>query len=637
MPTAAETKTGSNNGALPYREAGLDERQAAAFLLDRFGFGARPGEVERVVAMGLDAWIRRQLDADLSDRVLHRSLKPLDAVRLSSRDLLATFPPPFRVLQEAREAGVVPKDANPAALQGEEKRALRDKLIAFGAERGYRPQRELEQQLLAQKILRGAYSENVLLEQLTDFWFNHFNVSIAKPECREFVLPYERDAIRPNALGRFRDLLEATATHPAMLLYLDNARSVADPSAGTTLDAEREHLMRNLRGRPPAHGPAGPGQPAGKGQKENRGLNENYGRELLELHTLGVDGGYTQDDVIAVARAFTGWTVYPARGPARQRVDRAVARARHFGGAGVVVRGDFLFRPDAHDAGPKTVLGRALPAGRGIEDGEDVLDLVAAHAATVRRIPLLLARRFVADEPPAPLVDLLASVFRETGGDIRAVMSALTVAPEFWREAGRRGKIKSPYEVAASSLRALGAEVEPVNDVARRVARMGEPLYAYEAPTGYPDRAEQWVNAGALLNRMNFALDLASGAIPGVRVDLASLAAGREPESADAALATYAALLLPGRDTTRSIAPLQALAREPAVAGRVAREAGTPASSAAGAMPDEAAAFLDEDADADSRGRAGVAPGGASDPRSEPAPLAHVVGILLGSPEFQRR
>jgi uncharacterized protein (DUF1800 family) len=613
------TASRSAVGALPYREAGLDERQAGAFLLDRFGFGARPGEVDRVIAMGLGEWIRRQLAADLAEHALHRSLKPLDAVQLSSRELLATFPPPFQVLQEARKSGVIPKDAKPAALQGEEKRALRDKLIAFGQKKGYRPQRELEQQLLAQKVLRGAYTENVLLEQLTDFWFNHFNVSIAKPECREFVLPYERDAIRPNALGRFRDLLGATATHPAMLLYLDNARSVANPSAETTLEAEREQLPRGFKGRPPAH-PA-----SGLNQKANRGLNENYGRELLELHTLGVDGGYTQDDVIAVARAFTGWTVYPQHGPARERADRAIARARRFGGVGVVVRGDFLFRPDAHDAGPKTVLGHALPAGRGVEDGEEVLNLVAAHAATARRVALLLARRFVADEPPAPLVDHLASVFRDTGGDIRAIMSALVATPEFWSEARRRGKIKSPFEVAASSLRALGAEVEPVNDVARRVARMGEPLYAYEAPTGYPDRAEQWVNAGALLNRMNFALDLAAGAIRGVRFDLTALVAGREPESAVAALETYAALLLPGRDATRAVAPLVALAREPAVADKVAREAGASSSSA---MSDADATILDEDTEPAAGEKAS---------RAEPAPLAHVVGILLGSPEFQRR
>ncbi|HEV8120846.1 MAG TPA: DUF1800 family protein, partial [Candidatus Polarisedimenticolia bacterium] len=290
-----------------------------------------------------------------------------------------------------------------------------------------------------------------------------------------------------------------------------------------------------------------------------------------------------------------------------------------------VVRGDFLFRPDAHDAGPKTILGHALPAGRGVEDGEEVLNLVAAHASTGRRIALLLARRFVADEPQASLVDRLATVFRDTGGDIRAILSALVATPEFWSESARRGKIKSPFEVAASSLRALGAEVEPVNDVARRVARMGEPLYAYEAPTGYPDRAEQWVNAGALLNRMNFALDLAAGAIRGVRFDLTALVAGREPESADAALETYAALLLPGRDATRAVAPLVALAREPAVADKVAREAGASSSSA---MSDADATILDEDTEPAAGEKAS---------RAEPAPLAHVVGILLGSPEFQRR
>ena len=342
-----------------------------------------------------------------------------------------------------------------------------------------------------------------------------------------------------------------------------------------------------------------------------RGLNENYARELLELHTLGVDGGYTQDDVIAVARAFTGWTVLPPgwlrRSGARCRSARD--RMRRAGGLGIVEReSGFFFRPDAHDAEAKTVLGKKLPAGRGIEDGRDVLALVAQHPATARHLATKLAVRFVADEPPPALVDRLAQTYQASGGDLRAVTRALAYSPEFWSRDARASKIKSPFEVAVSAVRALGADVtsprlSPLMDIQRQrrqgppgllewVNRMGQPLYAYQAPTGFPDRAEAWVSTGSLLTRMNFGLHLASGRIVGVALDLDALNGGREPESPEDALATYAALMLPERDLAATVKRLGPLVRDPEVGARVERAAAdveVPSAAGGGAMAGESA------------------------------------------------
>jgi uncharacterized protein (DUF1800 family) len=324
---------------------------------------------------------------------------------------------------------------------------------------------------------------------MVDFWFNHFNVFAGKGQDRWLLTAYERDAIRPNALGKFRDLLEATAQSPAMLFYLDNWQSV-DPEAAARL--QRGRILR----------------PQQAQQRPRRGLNENYGRELLELHTLGVDGGYTQQDVVAVARAFTGWTI---RRPQMEP--------------------EFFFDARMHDPKEKVVLGQKIGAG-GIRDGQRVLDLLARHPNTARHISRKIARRFVSDNPPPALVERMAQTFQRTDGDIRSVLRAMLDSPEFWSPEAYRAKIKTPFELVASAARALGGEADVTAMLVLWTERIGQPLYQYQAPTGYPDTAESWVNTGALLNRLNFSLALAGNRLPGVRVDTAALLGGASADSA---------------------------------------------------------------------------------------------------------
>jgi uncharacterized protein (DUF1800 family) len=350
-------------------------------------------------------------------------------------------------------------------------------------------------ELSQQKILRAAYSDRQLEEVMVDFWFNHFNVFAGKGQTRVYLTEYERDAIRPHVLGRFRDLLQNTAESPAMLFYLDNWQSAAP------LDAT---AMRNRV--PPGRRPAvrRPGNanrpatladnPPALQNRRPRGLNENYARELMELHTLGVDGGYTQKDVQEVARALTGWTI---------------ANPRQGGG--------FQFEPRLHDDGEKVVLGHRIKAGGGKADGDQVLDILASHPSTARFISTKLARRFVADDPPAAVVDRAAQRFRETRGDIREVVRTIITSPEFFAADAYRAKIKTPFEFVVSAIRATGADAANALPVVQSLRDLGMPLYMCQPPTGYSDKAEAWVNTGALLNRMNFAVALASGRMRGVR------------------------------------------------------------------------------------------------------------------------
>jgi len=642
---------------LPYREAGLDPRQAAAHLLDRLAFGARPGEVERVVARGLERWVAEQIAAVLPEPELERRLATLPALEMPAREIAETYPPPFALLRMAEEAGVLSAEELEQARGGEGKgrREARRKVEAWMREAGLKSDRELLAQSYAQKLLRAVYAENQLREVLADFWFNHFNVAISDPPVRQYLLAYERDAIRGHLTGSFRAMLGATARHPAMLLYLDNFQSVANSGQPTTMSG----ALGRLDGRPGG----GRGKGAGRGteamrryeaeqqRRPNRpqGLNENYARELLELHTLGVDGGYTQQDVIEVARAFTGWTLVPA-GRMGEEVERRLARAERMAGLGFARQGEFLFRADVHDAGEKRILGVRLQAGRGLEDGEQVLDLVAAHPATARHLAAKLAIRFVADEPPSGLVDRLAATYRESRGDLTQLLRALVQSPEFWSPAARGAKIKSPFEVAVSALRALDAEVINPYPTLEWTARMGQQLYAYQAPTGFPDRADFWVNSGALLARMNFGLELAAGRVGGLRFDLAKLTSGREPESAAAALATYAEQLLPERELAPTLARLEPLVAAPDFAARLAARApGEPELLAmddaleVAASPPRPAAPAAPAAPIRREGR-GFARLDAFFPRPEslaasappPPALASAVGLVLGSPEFQR-
>ncbi|MFY9821046.1 MAG: DUF1800 domain-containing protein, partial [Thermoanaerobaculia bacterium] len=382
------------------------------------------------------------------------------------------------------------------------------------------------------------------------------------------------------------------------------------------------------------------GGAAAAGKKGPKGLNENYARELMELHTLGVDGGYTQQDVIEVARAFTGWGVMPP-GKNREQAENRLARAEKAGGLGFHSEGEFLFRADQHDAGEKTILGTKFPAGRGIEDGEAVLDLLAANRATAKHIASQLAVRFVSDHPPQALVDRLTDVYLKTGGDSRRLLIAIAESPEFWSKDAVGAKVKSPFELAASALRATGSHLDDPKETLKWIGRMGQPLYAYQAPTGYPDRAEAWVNTGSLLNRMNFGLQLAAGRVKGVDLDLPALDGGREPESREAALKTYSALLMPGRDLTATLKLLTPMVTDPNLAKKV--DKASPKESAGGDADEELLAGGSEmGAQAVNvksvkvRGRLGDEPKEPIDKRP-PTPLEQVVGVILGSPEFQRR
>lgn len=347
------------------------------------------------------------------------------------------------------------------------------------------------------KMTRAIYSERQLQQVMDDFWFNHLNVFAGKGEERYYLTSYERDVIQPHALGKFKDLVNATAKSPAMLFYLDNFLS-ADPRA-----AERQamqHAMRQQARRGRIGGRWTPRPPANSQQKKNdRGLNENYGRELMELHTLGVDGGYTQRDVTEVARAFTGWTIEKPRQYA-----------------------DFKFDDRLHDPDPKMVLGKQIHAG-GMKDGEQVIDMLVHHPSTAKFISTKLAQRFVSDTPPAPLVNRMAETFQSSDGDIRAVLKTMIWSPEFWSREAYRAKIKTPFELVVSATRVLGTDVDTPLPLLQWVGRIGEPLYQCQPPTGYADKSEAWVNTGALLNRLNFSLALAGNKMRGAHTDVASL------------------------------------------------------------------------------------------------------------------
>jgi uncharacterized protein (DUF1800 family) len=339
------------------------------------------------------------------------------------------------------------------------------------------PQQVVARDLSEGKLLRAVYSNRQLDEVLTDFWFNHFNIYLDKGADRYLVTEYERAVIRPRVLGKFRDLLEATAKSPAMLFYLDNWQSV------------------------------GPDTPQARGGRNRRGLNENYGRELLELHTLGVDGGYTQKDVTEVARCFTGWTIdQPQRG------------------------GAFLFNRRLHDSGEKVVLGVTIRAGGGVEDAEKVLDIVARHPATAHFISRKLAQRFVADNPPEALVNRMAQTFQKSDGDLRAVMRTMLDSKEFWSEGAYRSKMKSPFEMVASAVRAVNGDVDFAFALVNQVAQLGQPLYRKQEPTGYSNSSQEWLNSAGLLARMNFAVQLANGKVPGVKVEKADASVIGAPE-----------------------------------------------------------------------------------------------------------
>jgi uncharacterized protein (DUF1800 family) len=448
----------------------------AIHVLNRLGFGPTPTAIERVKRMGVRAYVEEQLHPErIDDAAMPPRLSGFTTLTQSTRDLAEDYflPAMMERREQQRRAAQNAGPSTDAAAAGTPRRTPEQMELA-------RMQRTVIGELSQQRILRAAYSERQLEELMVDFWMNHFNVFVGKGQVRLYLTEYERDAIRPRVLGKFRDLLGATAASPAMLFYLDNWQSAAAPDAPTSAPADRMRaqprrrlMMRDSDGARPA-------------VMRRRGLNENYARELMELHTLGVDGGYTQKDVQEVARAFTGWTIATPR-----------------------LGGTYRFEPRLHDDGEKVVLGHRIKAGGGRKDGEEVLDLLARHPSTARFIATKLARRFVADEPSPALVARAADRFKATDGDIREVVRVIVTSPEFL--ASQRAKTKNPFEFVVSAVRVTRLEVTNALPLVQSLHDLGMPIYGAQPPTGYSDKAEAWVNSGALLNRMNFAVALTSG------------------------------------------------------------------------------------------------------------------------------
>jgi uncharacterized protein (DUF1800 family) len=468
-----------------------DDR-AIVHVLGRTAFGPRPGDVERVRNLGIQRYLDEQLRPErINDAGLSARLAGLTTINLSSRQIADQYEIPQ--LEARKQKKQDAKEKDPAAG---------DPSTGLGTG-GKQPPDAMQLransvmvELSEQKLLRAIYSERQLQEVLTDFWFNHFNVDARKGADRFLLTEYERDTIRPRVLGKFRDLLGATAKSPAMLFYLDNWMS-ADPNGPHLPDnAGRPRIVRGPFGGRVIMPPMAREAQGNQAKKAPKGLNENYGRELMELHTLGVDGGYTQKDVTEVARALTGWSIDRPRGG-----------------------GSFTFNARLHDTGQKIVLGHVIKAGGGESDGEQVLDILAAHPSTATFIATKLARRFVSDTPPPALVERAAKRFRDTDGDLREVVRLILTSPEFLSPDAYRAKVKTPFEFVVSALRASGAEVEDARPLVREVQQLGMPLYMCQPPTGYKDTGDAWVNTGALVSRMNLALRLASGQVKGTRVD----------------------------------------------------------------------------------------------------------------------
>ena len=604
---------------LPVTE--LSPEEAIQHALNRLAYGPRPGDVERIKQMGLAKWIDQQLNPNaLDDRAMEARLNLYPTLSMSTARLMAEYPNPNQAVKqnaqakqetpqvqaaqkqadEAITAMVRDMDANGTnatstssvdgtmsggATASDAPSAMKRNPATPGAGRrdalsvdpnvvpraiaddSTRPQRVVEELAMA-KMTRAIYSERQLQQVMDDFWFNHFNVFAGKGEVKWYLTSYERDVIQPHTLGKFKDLVNATAKSPAMLFYLDNFLS-ADPNAAQRLAAER--AMRQQMRRGPYGYPPRPVPQQGQNKKQERGLNENYGRELMELHTLGVDGGYTQKDVTEVARCFTGWTIEKPR-----------------------IVASFKFDDKLHDPVPKFVLGKKIHAG-GMKDGEQVIDLLVKHPNTAKFISTKLARRFVSDNPPPALVERMAKTFQKTDGDIREVLRTMIYSPEFWSREAFRAKIKTPYELVVTSARTLGTDVDTPMPLVQWVGRIGEPLYQCQPPTGYSDKADTWVNSGALLNRLNFSLALAGNKVRGSRSDVPALIGSDSGGDAKSALDRAVKLFLGGQAAPTTVETLQKQLENPQVVQ----------------------ATLDD--------------------RVTQVDLGVVTGLVLGAPEFQRR
>jgi uncharacterized protein (DUF1800 family) len=656
--------------------APMEDDKRIVHALNRFTFGVRPSDVERVRAEGLDKWFDEQLHPEkIDDAALESRLAPFRTLKMSTKEMVENFPPPqvlkaiengrmsmphdpakkavyesrmaaYQQRQQNKEdkaavdntpsanaensaakaqpAAVTQTDADPKDVPNEmsagndpstadqrKQQKIRedamyadldtDHLLKLPPDDRYKAilkmpvderldlaktykgpramqlvddmkpeQRETVEamiqpqavlgELAEAKLLRAVYSNRQLDEVMTDFWFNHFNVFIGKGPDRYMVSAYERDVIRPHALGKFKDILAATAKSPAMLFYLDNWQSVG-PNSELALYGPGRFAGRH--GRFPRPRPQAKNRPSG--------LNENYAREIMELHTIGVDGGYTQKDVTELAKVLTGWTIEKPQ-----------------------LGGGFKFNERAHEPGNKYVLGRKI-GEHGEKEGEEMLDVLAHHPATAKFISRKLAMRFVSDNPPQSLVDRMAETFLKKDGDIREVLRTMFHSPEFWAADAYRAKMKTPFEFVASAARASGADIQNALPLVGTLNRMGMPLYAMQPPTGYSMKAEAWVNSSALLNRMNFALQLASGKLPGMSLDPQALIPGPAPADAQAALAALEQSILAGDVSMQTHTVLQKQLGDPQISQR----------------------RLD-------------------DPDKKPN-YGAIAGLIMGSPEFQRR
>ncbi len=589
--------------------------QQVQHVLNRLAFGPRPGDAVAVRTLGVDAWIAQQLDpARIDDQATDRFVAQFATLNKSGEALLQQYPPPgVQLAQLARRNG--------GQISAEDSLKLREQGRQSYAFLG---------EIASSRVARAVMSERQLNEVMVDFWENHFNVFAGKDRTRYFLPEYDAQAIRPHVLGNFRELLGAVAKSPAMLYYLDNWQSVADSGRPTLREVPaRQRRVAQRRAaviaqQRPALAPL---------MQRRRGLNENYARELMELHTLGVDGGYTQQDVIEVARALTGWTL---------------SRGANGGG--------FMFRPEVHDAGEKVILGKRFAAGRGQEEGEAVLDLLARHPSTATFIATKLARRFVSDTPPAALVTRAAATFQRTNGDIREVVRTIVTSPEFFASATYRSKVKSPFELVASTLRAMNAPADATPRTTQFVSRLGQPIFGHQAPNGYPETGDAWMNTGAILNRINFGLAAASGRIPGVRlanwpatatlaplpregqVDgvIRELLGGAASTDTRQVLLTGTNPFLQARGNGVDSLTLDNADDDPMMAGTMTRDG-------ANRRADDRASRRPMSQQQQAAGRDAVRPGrGATLTQAigtlPPAQgLAQIVGLALGAPEFQRR
>ncbi|MGZ4860578.1 MAG: DUF1800 domain-containing protein [Candidatus Angelobacter sp.] len=654
--------------------APMEDDRRIVHALNRFTFGVRPGDVDRVRTEGLDRWFDEQLHPEkIDDGAVESRLAPFRTLKMSTKEMVENFPPPqvLKAIENGRmsmphdpakkavyesrmaayqqrqqnkedkggagkigtnitgdsnpamsagQAGADAKDAptemragNEPPLTAEQRKQQKirvdamyadldtDRLLNLPPDDRYKAilkmpvderldlaktykgpramqlvddmkpeQRETVEamvqpqavlgELAEAKLLRAIYSNRQLDEVMTDFWFNHFNVFIGKGPDRYMINAYEREVIRPHALGKFKDILAATAKSPAMLFYLDNWQSVGPNSELALYGPQRFAGRRGRFARP-------------RPQAKNRpsGLNENYAREIMELHTLGVDGGYTQKDVTELAKVLTGWTIERPQ-----------------------LGGSFKFNERAHEPGDKYVLGRKI-GEHGEKEGEEMLDILAHHPSTAKFISRKLAMRFVSDNPPQALVNRMAETFLKKDGDIREVLRTLFQSPEFWAADAYRAKMKTPFEFVASAARVSGADIQNALPLVATLNRMGMPLYAMQPPTGYSMKAEAWVNSSALLNRMNFALQLTSGRLPGTSLDPQGLIPGPAPADSEAALAALEQSILAGDVSPQTHAVMQKQLGDPQISQR----------------------RLD---DADKKPNYGA-----------------IAGLIMGSPEFQRR